>query len=171
MESWHKYSIFTLIVYLCKMNRKSVILCILVVFVLSGCSRYREVSLENISISQFNMTSLSTARMKIKATLNNPTGGRLQLTGMNGTLNMKDKKLAEFNLDSTLVFAPRSMSTNEGVMSLKISDMSVLFSGFTDLDESLLDEIKLSFDATFKTGGIKRKLRFNNIPAKKLLEL
>jgi LEA14-like dessication related protein len=137
----------------------------------AGCSRFRDVALENIAVSQFNMTSLSSARIKISATLNNPTGGRIRLTQMNGALRLKDKQIALFSMDSALVFDARSTSTNEGVVSMKISDMSVLFSGTIDLDETLLQQIRLDIDATVKSGGIKRTLHLSDIPAKELLEL
>lgn len=153
------------------MNRKSLILCILAIMMAAGCSRFRDVALENIAVSQFNMTSLSSARIKISATLNNPTGGRIRLTQMNGALRLKDKQIALFSMDSALVFDARSTSTNEGVVSMKISDMSVLFSGTIDLDETLLQQIRLDIDATVKSGGIKRTLHLSDIPAKELLEL
>ncbi|MBP6868420.1 MAG: hypothetical protein KBC07_05450 [Bacteroidales bacterium] len=153
------------------MNRKSLILCILAILMAAGCSRFRDVALENIAVSQFNMTSLSSARIKISATLNNPTGGRIRLTQMNGALRLKDKQIALFSMDSALVFDARSTSTNEGVVSMKISDMSVLFSGTIDLDETLLQQIRLDIDATVKSGGIKRTLHLSDIPAKELLEL
>jgi hypothetical protein len=54
---------------------------------------------------------------------------------------------------------------------MKISDMSVLFSGTIDLDETLLQQIRLDIDATVKSGGIKRTLHLSDIPAKELLEL
>jgi len=137
----------------------------------AGCSRFRDIAIENITVSQFNMTSLSSARIKIRATLNNPTGGRIRLTQMNGALRLKDKQIALFSMDSALVFDARSTSTNEGVVSMKISDMSVLFSGTIDLDETLLQQIRLDIDATVKSGGIKRTLHLSDIPAKELLEL
>ncbi len=153
------------------MNRKSLILCILAILMAAGCSRFRDIAIENITVSQFNMTSLSSARIKIRATLNNPTGGRIRLTQMNGALRLKDKQIALFSMDSALVFDARSTSTNEGVVSMKISDMSVLFSGTIDLDETLLQQIRLDIDATVKSGGIKRTLHLSDIPAKELLEL
>ncbi|MDD2539209.1 MAG: hypothetical protein WC377_04655 [Bacteroidales bacterium] len=153
------------------MNRKSAVLYILAVLTITGCNHYREISIENFAIRQFNMTSLSTARMKISATLNNPTGGRVQLTGMEGVLKLKDKPVAQFYLDSAMVFTPREVSTSEGVLSLKISDLSVLLSGTVDLDETLLDHVVLDIDATFRSGGIRKKMHFNNIAAKKFLNL
>ena len=153
------------------MNRKSLILCILAILMAAGCSRFRDVALENIAVSQFNMTSLSSARIKISATLNNPTGGRIRLTQMNCALRLKDKQIALFSMDSAMVFDARSTSTNEGVVSMKINDMSVLFSGAVDLDETLLQQIRLDIDATVKSGGIKRTLHLSDIPAKELLEL
>ncbi|HNR28484.1 MAG TPA: hypothetical protein PKY83_06195 [Bacteroidales bacterium] len=153
------------------MNRKSLILCILAIMMAVGCSRYRDIAIENIAVRQFNMTSLSTARVKISATLNNPTGGKIRLTGMNGIIRLKDKRIAQFSMDSALVFSARGTSTNEGLLSLRINDMSVLFSGAVDLDETLLRQIRLDIDATVKSGGIKRKLQLNDIPAKNLLDL
>ena len=140
-------------------------------FDVAGCARYKDISIENIAISQFNMTSLSTARVRISATLNNPAGGKLQLTGMNGIIRIKDKQIAEFSLDSAIVFTPRSISTGEGTISLKISNMSVLFSGVVDLDESLLEQIRMDIDALVKSRGMRHKLKLQDIPAKNLLEL
>jgi len=137
----------------------------------TGCASYKDISIENIAINQFNMTSLSSARVRISATLNNPTGGKLRLNEMNGILRMKDKQIAEFSLDSAIVFTPRSLSTGEGTLSLKISDMSVLFSGTIDLDASLLEQIRMDIYATVNSRGIRHKLKLQDIPAKNLLEL
>jgi len=90
---------------------------------------------------------------------------------MNGILRMKDKQIAEFSLDSAIVFTPRSLSTGEGTLSLKISDMSVLFSGTIDLDASLLEQIRMDIYATVNSRGIRHKLKLQDIPAKNLLEL
>ncbi|HPW79111.1 MAG TPA: hypothetical protein PK676_07565 [Bacteroidales bacterium] len=153
------------------MNRKSVILYMLAILMVTGCASYKDISIENIAINQFNMTSLSSARVRISATLNNPTGGKLRLNEMNGILRMKDKQIAEFSLDSAIVFTPRSLSTGEGTLSLKISDMSVLFSGTIDLDASLLEQIRMDIYATVNSRGIRHKLKLQDIPAKNLLEL
>jgi len=143
----------------------------LAILMVTGCASYKDISIENISINQFNMTSLSSARVRISATLNNPTGGKLRLNEMNGILRMKDKQIAEFSLDSAIVFTPRSLSTGEGTLSLKISDMSVLFSGTIDLDASLLEQIRMDIYATVNSRGIRHKLKLQDIPAKNLLEL
>jgi hypothetical protein len=90
---------------------------------------------------------------------------------MSGALRLKGKQIALFSMDSAMVFDARSTSTNEGVVSMKINDMSVLFSGAVDLDETLLQQIRLDIDATVKSGGIKRKLHLSDIPAKQLLDL
>ncbi|OQC40467.1 MAG: hypothetical protein BWX62_00011 [Bacteroidetes bacterium ADurb.Bin037] len=143
----------------------------LAILMVTGCASYKDISIENIAINQFNMTSLSSARVRISATLNNPTGGKLRLNEMNGILRMKDKQIAEFSLDSAIVFTPRSLSTGEGTLSLKISDMSVLFSGTIDLDASLLEQIRMDIYATVNSRGIRHKLKLQDIPAKNLLEL
>ena len=126
MESWHKYSIFTLIVYLCKMNRKALFSVYWLVFVLSGCSRYRKFRWKTSPSANSTWQACPPRGWRSKPRWTTHRG-RLQLTGMNGTLNMKERNLPSLTWIRPL-FCPRSVSTNEGVMSLKISDMSVLFS-------------------------------------------
>ncbi|HKM31613.1 MAG: lipoprotein [Bacteroidales bacterium] len=153
------------------MYRKRVILYAVALLALAGCSRYKDVSLDHIAIEQFNMTSLSTARVKIQATLNNPAGNKITVTELDGVLKIKEKTVAVFNLDSSLVFDAKSVSTREGTLQLKIQDMSVLFSGVIELDESLLDQLRLDIDASVKSRGVRRKLQLHDIPAKNFLNL
>ena len=87
---------------------------------------------------------------------------------MEGVLKLKDKPVAQFYLDSAMVFTPGSIHRAKRVLSLKISDLSVLLSGQLTLDETLLDHVVLDSDATFRSGGI-RKIHFNNIAAKNSL--
>ncbi len=117
------------------------------------------------------MTGLSTAKVKVLATLNNPAGSKIKLTELNGIIKIKDKPIAVFHLDSTLVFDAKSLSEKEGTMHLKIQDMSVLFSGIIEWDETLLDQLQLDIDALVKSRGIKRKLHWNNVPVKDFLKL
>jgi hypothetical protein len=74
-------------------------------------------------------------------------------------------------MDTTLLFTPRGMSTNEGNLHLKITNLMSLFSGSFDLDESVLERLKLDFNATVRSGCIKHHMKFMDIPAKNIFEL
>ncbi len=141
------------------------------VLMAAGCSRYKDISIENVVVKQFNMTSLSTAKIKIEATVNNPTGSRLFLKEVNGVVRLDDKQVASFTMDTTLLFAPRGISSSEGSLRLKITNMMTLFSGSFDLDESVLERLKLDLNATVRSGGIKHHMKFMDIPAKNIFEL
>ncbi|HNY23442.1 MAG TPA: hypothetical protein PKM89_01650 [Bacteroidales bacterium] len=153
------------------MKLKTVTVCLMAVLMAAGCSRYKDVSIENVAVKQFNMTSLSTAKVKIEATINNPTGSRLYLKAVTGVIRLDNKSVASFTMDTTLLFTPRGISTNEGNLHLKITNLMSLFSGSFDLDESVLERLKLDFNATVRSGCIKHHMKFMDIPAKNIFEL
>ena len=93
---------------------------VVAVLALAGCAKYKDISLEHVAFKQFNMTSLSTAKITILATVNNPVGKKIALEGLEGVLKIDKKPFAQFHLDSTLVFAAKSVSEQEGVLVLRI---------------------------------------------------
>jgi hypothetical protein len=143
---------------------------VVAVLALAGCAKYKDISLEHVAFKQFNMTSLSTAKITILATVNNPVGKKIALEGLEGVLKIDKKPFAQFHLDSTLVFAAKSVSEQEGVLVLRIRDMSPLFSGVIDLDETLLEKLSLDLETTVKSGGFKRTLKEYDVPIKQFVK-
>ena len=47
---------------------------VVAVLALAGCAKYKDISLEHVAFKQFNMTNLSTAKITILTTVNNPVG-------------------------------------------------------------------------------------------------
>ncbi|MDY0174828.1 MAG: hypothetical protein RBR62_06525 [Bacteroidales bacterium] len=152
------------------MSGKRYLLVVLAVWALAGCAKYKDISLDHIAFTKFNMTSLSTARVTIKAAVDNPVGKKIALQGLEGVLKVDKKPFAQFHLDSTLVFAAKSISEQEGVLILRIRDMSPLFSGVIDLDETILEKLSLDLEMTVKSGCMKRTLKEYDVPIKEFIK-
>ncbi|HHV40821.1 MAG TPA: hypothetical protein GXX61_05525 [Bacteroidales bacterium] len=152
------------------MSGKRYLLVAIALLTMAGCARYKDISLQHVALTQFNMTSLSTAKVTVKATLDNPVGRKIALEGLEGVLKIDKKPFAQFHLDSTLVFAAKSVSEREGVLVLRIRDMSPLFSGVIDLDETVLDKLSLDIEMTVKSGCMKRTLQENDVPIKQFIK-
>lgn len=150
---------------------KKTLLALVALVLCAGCAQYKDIHIDQIAIKQFNMTGLSSALVKVEATVNNPTRSKISLRGAQGCIKLDGKEMATFVLNDTLLFAPRVSSTQEGGITLKITDIATLFSGTMDLDQSLIDKVTLDVDASFKCGVAKGTWNVTDMPAKNFIDL
>ncbi len=152
------------------MKIKYLLLVAVAVLCTTGCSQYKQIAIENFTVKQFNMSGISSAKVKVAASVINPTGSRVSLTDAVGSVRLDGKQVAVYSLEGPMLFAARDTSTCDGVLLLDVTNLFALFGTGLDIDSSLIDRVSLDLDAVFKCGGMKVHKKFTEIPAKDLIE-
>ena len=138
----------------------------------SSCSKYRDITIEEVNIGSISMKSTNRVQATLNVEVNNPTHHNFIIKDINGLIYKNDKSLAEINLKNTPTIKKNSISTVPLVLNVHFTDpVSMLYLGLNYQDLNL-NEIFLDLDIKANTGlGIQKKKRFKKISVAQLLKL
>lgn len=140
------------------------------VLMLSGCADYRDIVLEDITITGFRLQSASTAQIDLAAYVNNPTGGTFNVTDIDGILYKDDVKFAHFNLVDPCTIQPRISNKIPMTIEIILDDpLSVLAMGLNIKTWNKKD-FMMDIHASVKKGGLRIPFVRKNVPLDKVLE-
>ncbi|MFA6677090.1 MAG: hypothetical protein WCS34_05820 [Bacteroidales bacterium] len=138
----------------------------------SSCSKYRDITIEEVNIGSISMKSTDRVQATLNVEINNPTHHNFIIKDINGFFYKSDKNLAEINLKNTPTIKKNRTSTIPLVLNVHFTDpVSMLYLGlnYKDLD---FNEIFLDVDIKANTSfGIQKTKRFKKISVAQLLKL
>lgn len=136
----------------------------------TGCSQYKNITLDNLTVKQVNMSGISSAKIKVAATVNNPSRSKVTLKDAMGSIRLDGKQVAVYTLEEPMLFAARDTSSADGLLLVDVTNLFALFGTGLDIDSSLLDRVTFDIDANFKCGSMKMHKKFSDIAAKDMIE-
>lgn len=143
---------------------------IIFTLLLSSCSNYRSIEVEDLSVSSLKLKSASKIDLGLKAHVENPTRATFELVDVNGIVYKGDMPFANILLLENSVMPP----FYEGDIPINcrvelIDPMAVLVMGL-NIKSWNISDFKLDVKATVKKGAIKKSFKMNNIPLDKLVK-
>ena len=150
--------------------RKFLILTLLLAAILGGCSKYREVEVEDVRLQKIRLVSASKADLQLRVLVNNPTKSTFTITDIQGTLFRDDTRFAEVSLLEEAVVHP--LSREETVIKCRIhllDPLAVLVMGL-DIQSWNPEEFKLNLKTTVRSHGIKKNFKIDNIALDRVLK-
>lgn len=141
-----------------------------VALILAGCADYRDIVLEDMSITSLKLKSASCAQLNLAAYVNNPTGGTFNVTDIDGLLYKDNVKFAHFNLVDPVTIQPRLKTRIPMTIEINLDDpLSVLAVGLNIKTWNKKD-FMMDVHAVVKKGGLRIPFVRKNVPLDKVLE-
>lgn len=140
------------------------------VLIIGSCADYRDIVLEDITLTGFSLKSASSAQINLTAYVNNPTGGTFNVTDMDGVLYKDDVRFAHFDLVDPCTIQPRMSSKIPMVIEINLDDpLSVLAMGLNIKTWNKKD-FMMDVHATVRKGGLRIPFVRKNVSLDKVLE-
>lgn len=136
---------------------------------LAGCKEYRQISIDNVTVAGFNFQSTSSATVKIKAEVCNPTGRSLSLESVDAVLLREGKDFVYFTLEGTPSVAQDTCSTVIVPVKAKAADPISIITAGLNFSSWNLDDYIVNGKLVFRYGSMKKTVRIKNIPLKELV--
>ncbi|MEG1088922.1 MAG: hypothetical protein RSE02_05565 [Bacteroidales bacterium] len=150
--------------------RKYLIIIVALVSILSGCKGYRDISIGNIELEKFKLTSASKVDVVIGVDVFNPTKANFTLINVDGVLFRNDVPFANLSLLKD-VYIP-TLHNGKALVNCRIElldPMAVLVMGL-NIKSWNMDEFRIKLKATVKKGAFKKSFKINNIPLDKVIK-
>lgn len=150
--------------------KKILLLIITILTILSGCSNYKEVEINDIKVDKIKLVSTSGAEISLGIEANNPTKASYTLTNFKAIVYRDGVKFADINLmgNSTLPKISDTIVPVNLYMHL-LDPLSLLTLGL-DIESWDIDEFKTDFRLTVKKGALKKHIKRNNVPVSKIIK-
>lgn len=138
--------------------------------ILAGCADYRDIVVEDMSITGLKLKSASCAQLNLATYVNNPTGGTFNVTDIDGLLYKDNVKFAHFNLVDPVAIQPRLKTKIPMTIEINLDDpLSVLAMGLNIKTWNKRD-FMMDVHGIIKKGGLRIPFVRKNVPLDKMLE-
>lgn len=151
--------------------RKSIILLLALLIGVTSCSSYKEVQINDITLSRIKLRSTSSAEIKVNMEISNPTSSKFTLTQMHSTVMHKGAKFADIDTKEMHTINKRCDTTIAIPLDIKILDPLQLLSIGINYQSWNWEDFSADIKMTVKSGSLKRTIRRNNVPLSELAKL
>lgn len=135
---------------------------------LTGCSKYRQISVTSGRIESINMNGFKSVDMIVRIGVDNPAG-KLEIKSAEGILKHFGKIIGRVTPDPVVIKA-RSDEEHVVKMHVEIAEGLGLREILGLMDARRLEECTLDISVSGKVAGMAMKKKIVDIPLKKLLE-
>ena len=141
---------------------------VMMTFLLTGCGKIREVR-----VGDYNVDSVSLDGRRVEAvisvTVDNPAK-QIRISDVKGTIYLEDREMAVFEAEPVIL-----EGKSEGKYPLEcgfaLADGLSIMKFMALAASSDMDAVTADLEARVKVkGGIKKKIRFRNVPLKELIK-
>lgn len=137
---------------------------------LAGCTDYRRISIDNVAVDGFSFSSTSSATVKLKADVCNPTERSLSLESVDAVLLREGKEFVYFTLEGTPSVAQDTCSTVTVPVKAKVADpISILTAGLNFKSWNLEDYV-VNGKLVFRYGNMKKTVRIKKMPLEEFVK-
>lgn len=152
--------------------KKFLLMLLMAVSVLSSCSGYKQIRLEDVKMEKFKMSALTSADVTLGLQVNNPTKSSFKIAGAEGTVYKDGAEFAKISQvkDGLTIIEPGTPAHAEIILRVWLTDpFSAVSAGF---NPKSWDPDNFRADATIwvKKGKMTKKFNFKDMPVKDLLE-
>ena len=148
--------------------RKNIIILLFVALCLGSCAKYQKVEINNISVADFSADlPKATISLTLNTELNNPNKRNIEITKAQGSIYKKGTHFADVNIADKYVIT-KGLNTIPFRINITVTDpIALLTLGFNykNLQKS---DFTINFEATIKSGPLKKNFKFENIPFSEL---
>ncbi len=131
----------------------------------TGCSKFREVDIKELSVSKFELINTTTANIEVEYIIENPSSKSFTLRSADGVLKKGGVNFANATLISADIVDPRVVSINRIKFRVELNDPLSLLSMGMNVSRWNLNDFRL--DAVFvikPSGSRSRTLKYKDIP-------
>ncbi len=150
--------------------KRIVFLFIIFTFLLTGCTQYKKIEIENVTLKSFKFKGTSSAQIVGLITVDNPTKYTIALDEMEAALLKEGKTFITFELVETSSVAPFSEAKVEVKIDAKVADPLAIITTGLDFNNWNKEDFTLNGKLTISSNGKSKKtVKMKNIPLEKVL--
>ena len=139
---------------------------------LAGCTDYRQIKVGGIGLAGFDFTGTSSAVLKVKAEVDNPTGKPLMLESVDAVLVKDGRDFAMFTLSEPVTSESYSDSVIVVPVKVSVVDPIAIIASGLDFSSWDLDELTVNGKMVFRYGkSVKKTLSLHKKPVRDLIEI
>lgn len=151
--------------------KKIIALLSLVLLLLTGCSQYKNVDLNDIKVSKVKMISAQHIELQFKADVENPTRTEFEVTGIEGLLYRNGAEFANLQL-----IEPATVPANfSGDVLLKckfsLSDPLAALALGLNIASLNSDDFTADLTVSVKGGALKKNFKYRDMPMSKVFKM
>lgn len=148
--------------------RKFIIILLVCTLFAGGCAKYNKVEIQEISVKNFSADiPKATLSFTLNTQINNPNKKKIEILASNGEVFKDGVHFADIFITEKYTVI-KGESTIPLKINVKATDpLALLAIGF-DYKNIKLSDFTINFEATIKSGIIKKTFKFNDIPLNEL---
>lgn len=140
------------------------------VVLLAGCTEYRQISMDNMAVAGFSLSSTSSAAIKFKVDICNPTDRSLSLESLDAVLLREGKDFVYFSLEGRPSVAMDTCCTVAVHVKATAADpISILTAGL-DFSSWNLEDYVVDGKLVFRLGNMKKTVRVKKVPLEEFIK-
>lgn len=145
--------------------RRYLLLAVALITLLSGCSKYKEIEIENINPVKFKMVSLTKADVYLDLQVNNPTRATFKVTQAEGEILSGEEQFATVELYEEFEVPPGQPSVAQARLRINVTDpLALIAKGLGNLENFNPDEFTVTGYVTVKGKGVAKRFKLDNVP-------
>lgn len=151
-----------------KINRLIIVVLAAMTMCLSGCGKFKEISVNSVKLESITPQGLAGLNIGIMAEIDNPAMG-FTISDITGSLKHSGKVLGRMTMDP-VILEPRSVEIYHLDAQVRIDENVSLFELLGMLDKETLKECTVDISVKGTIKGISKRISRTDIPLKNLLE-
>ncbi len=137
--------------------KRIIFLIIIFSTLLTGCTQYRKVQIENVALKSFQFKATSSARIVSVIEVENPTKYTIELKDMDAKLLKEGKVFASFTLVETSSVQPFSDTKVEVTIDAKVTDPLAVITTGLDFKNWTTEDFCIEGKMVLATDGKSKK--------------
>lgn len=150
---------------------RRIVLILSVILILAGCSDYRQISINDVTVGSFRFNGTSSATIVLVAKVDNPTGHAVSLEEIDAVVLREGKDFIGLSLEEKASAAPFSSSEISIPVRASVLDPVAIITAGLDFESWDLDNFVVDGKIVLASGGgMKKTLSLKKVPLKQLME-
>lgn len=150
---------------------RRIVLIFSVILMLAGCSGYRQISVDDVTVGSFRFNGTSSATIVLVAKVGNPTRHAVYLEEIDAVVLREGKNFIGLSLEEKVSAAPFSSSEVRIPVRASVLDPVAIITAGLDFDSWDLDNFVVDGKIVLSSGGgMKKTLSLKKVPMKKIME-
>jgi hypothetical protein len=137
------------------------------VYLFTSCVSFRDIEVKDITFDQIDMQG-SKIVVAISATIHNPNRSFV-ISSAEGDINREQQRFATMQLLQPITISSKSEQRYSGQLMLTFSNILVLMQMGADYTSWDMGSFLFSGDMVVKSGSIKKRLQYKEIPLDRLM--
>lgn len=148
--------------------RKFIIILLVCTLFAGGCTKYKKVEINNITVEHFGVDiPKATISFILNIQIDNPNKKKIEILDAKGKIFKGGAHFADMFISEKYTIS-NGESTVPFKINIKVTDPLSLIAIGLDYKNIKLSDFTINFEATIKSGIIKKTFKFNDIPLNEL---